>query len=80
MRSLLSLAPFVFSTELTRGDGPAAAMKRFTTYSCKGKKNNEKLSLLLSYSEAIIPEKNRLKTSIKFSKFLMQYSSLQSWP
>ena len=80
MRSLLSLAPFVFSTELASGDGAAAAMKRFTTYSCRGKKNNAKLFLLLSYSEAIIPEKNWLKTSIKLSKFLMQHTSLKSCP
>ena len=52
MRSLLSLAPFVFSTELTSGDGAAAAMKRATIYSCRGKKNNAKLFLLLFYSAA----------------------------
>ena len=63
MRSLLSLAPFVFSTELARGDGAAVAMKRYTIYSCRGKKNNAKLFLLLFYSEAIIPEKNWLKVA-----------------
>ena len=67
MRSLLSLVPFVFSTELARGDGAVVVMKRSATYSYRGKKNNAKFFVLLFYFEAIIPGKNWLKTSIKFS-------------
>ena len=80
MRSLLSLAPFVFSTELASGDGAEVAMKRSTTYSGRGKKNNAKLFLFLFYSEAIIPEKTGLKATLHFLKFLMQYINLQSCP
>ena len=38
MRSLLSLAPFVFSTELASGDGATEAIERYTKPSYKWKK------------------------------------------
>ena len=71
MRSLLSLAPFVFSTELASGDGAVVAMKRATKYSCREKKNNAKLFLLLSYSDEtlIFIKRCGLKATLNFLHF-----------